>query len=110
MKNVEFLKLFAKKLEPVTEFSSHDWSVFLVLEKILLSYLSLEKKFNKKNFVVTPCLEDFKNRNDVICLEWPVSALALGKNFPPSSLPDDPSPTDPFHALQLLPWHLFPGP
>lgn len=24
MKNVEFLKLFAKKLEPVMEFSSHD--------------------------------------------------------------------------------------
>ena len=32
--NVEFLKLFAKKLESKTEFGSHDGNVSLVLENI----------------------------------------------------------------------------
>ena len=43
--SLEFLKLFAKKLESMMEFGAHDWNVSLVLEKVLLSSLSLFRIF-----------------------------------------------------------------
>lgn len=78
-RDLKLLKLFAKKLESMMEFSPHDRNG--VGKSIAVIPLSLEILFflHNKNPVAAPCLEDFKNRSDFICLEWSVSALALGK-------------------------------
>lgn len=86
-----------RNLVPMTE-------MFLWCWKKSCCHLSLSLEFfliHNKNLVAAPCLEDFKNRSDFICLEWSVSALALGKvateakTPPPYPLPDTPPPLPP---------------